>query len=215
MVATNVLNAVLVCVLALNLFTLGTGQIRTVIQTAAIQGALLGLLPFLIHEHYSVTVVLLVTATVSLKGIVIPLTMLRALREARIRREVEPLIGLQFSIVLGAGATSFALLFANRLPLAPTHQATLIVPTAIATIMTGFILLTTRYKALGQVVGYLVLENGIYLFGMLLLEALPFVVEMGVLLDLFVGIFVIGIVLNNINQAFSSMDTRQLASLKE
>jgi hydrogenase-4 component E len=51
--------------------------------------------------------------------------------------------------------------------------------------------------------GYLVLENGIYIFGMLLVEAMPLVVEMGVLLDLFVAIFVICIIVNRINQAFS------------
>lgn len=64
-------------------------------------------------------------------------------------------------------------------------------------------------------VGYLILENGIFIFGMLLVEAMPFVVEMGVLLDLFVAIFVICIIVNHINRAFSSMDTRQLTSLKE
>ena len=64
-------------------------------------------------------------------------------------------------------------------------------------------------------VGYLLLENGIYIFGLLLLEAMPFVVEMGVLLDLFVGIFVISIIVNRINRSFSSMDTRRLVSLKE
>jgi len=82
-------------------------------------------------------------------------------------------------------------------------------------VLVGFILLTTRFKALTQVVGYLVLENGIFIFGMLLIEAMPMVVEMGVLLDLVVGIFVISIIVNHINQAFSSLDTRRLVSLKE
>ena len=56
---------------------------------------------------------------------------------------------------------------------------------------------------------------GIFIFGMLLVEAMPLVVEMGVLLDLFVAIFVICIIVNQINQAFSSLDTRRLVSLKE
>jgi len=112
-------------------------------------------------------------------------------------------------------ATVFALLFANQLPLTEAHSGSLIVPTAIATVLAGFILLTSRFKALTQVVGYLVLENGIFIFGMLLVEAMPLVVEMGVLLDLFVAIFVICIIVNQINQAFASMDTRRLVSLKE
>jgi hydrogenase-4 component E len=79
----------------------------------------------------------------------------------------------------------------------------------------GFLLLITRVKAITQVIGYLVLENGIFIFGMMLVEAMPLVVELAVLLDLFVGVFVICIIVNHINQAFSSLDTRRLVSLKE
>ncbi|MDR2850189.1 MAG: hydrogenase, partial [Verrucomicrobiota bacterium] len=133
----------------------------------------------------------------------------------KIKREVEPLIGLQPTVILGALGTVFALLFAEQLPLAGPHTGMLVVPAAVATVLTGFILLITRFKALTQVMGYLVLENGIFIFGMLLVEAMPLVVEMGVLLDLFVAIFVTCIIVNQINQAFSSLDTRRLVSLKE
>ena len=212
---TNLLNTLLVIVLMLNLFALGTSRIVSVIRTVAVQGALLGLLPLLLHDHISLTTALTVVPTIALKGVVIPGMMNRALRDVKIKREVEPLIGLQPSVILGALGTVFALLFADQLPLAEGHAGALLVPTAIATVLAGFILLTTRFKALTQVMGYLVLENGIFIFGMLLVEAMPLVVEMGVLLDLFVAIFVICIIVNQINQAFASMDTRRLVSLKE
>lgn len=212
---TNLLNTLLVIVLMLNLFALGTSRIVSVIRTVAVQGALLGLLPLLLHEHASLTTALTVIPTIALKGVVIPSMMNRALRDVKIKREVEPLIGLQPSVILGALGTVFALLFADQLPLVEAHAGALLVPTAIATVLAGFILLTTRFKALTQVMGYLVLENGIFIFGMLLVEAMPLVVEMGVLLDLFVAIFVICIIVNQINQAFASMDTRRLVSLKE
>jgi hydrogenase-4 component E len=212
---TSLLNAILVIVLVMNLFTLGTSRILAVIRTVAAQGVLLGIISLLAHEHLTIPAILVAVATIVLKGIAIPAIMVRALRDAHIRREVEPLIGLLPSIILGALATAFALLFAGQLPLAGPRDGALLVPTAFATILVGFILLTTRFKALNQVVGYLVLENGIFIFGMLLIEAIPLVVEMGVLLDLFVGIFVISIIVNHINRAFSSMDTRRLISLKE
>lgn len=212
---TNLLNAILVMVLVLNLFALGTSRILAVIRTVAAQGALLGVIPLLVHEHLTVLAALAAVAAMILKGIIIPAIMIRALRDAQIKREVEPLIGLLPSIILGALATAFALLFAGQLPLADHQDSALLVPTSFATVLVGFILLTTRFKALSQVLGYLVLENGIFIFGMLLIEAMPLVVEMGVLLDLFVGIFVICIIVNHINRAFSSMDTRRLVSLKE
>ncbi|MCC6679841.1 MAG: hydrogenase [Phycisphaeraceae bacterium] len=212
---TNLLNAILVIVLVLNLFALGTSRILAVIRTVAFQGALLGLIPLLAHEHLTIPAVLAAMAAMAIKGIAIPAIMIRALREAQIKREVEPLIGLLPSIILGALATAFALLVSDQLPLAGPRDGSLLVPTSLATVLVGFILLITRFKALSQVVGYLVLDNGIFIFGMLLIEAMPLVVEMGVLLDLFVGIFVICIIVNHINRAFSSMDTRRLVSLKE
>jgi len=211
----HLLNPILVLVLVLNLLALGTSRILAVIRAVALQGVLLGVLPLLAHGHLSVPVLLVALVAILLKGIVIPRVMIRALRDADIKREVEPLIGLLPSLVLGAAVTAGALLLARHLPLAPGHGRTLLVPASLATILVGFILLTTRYKALTQVVGYLVLENGIFIFGMLLVEAMPLVVELGVLLDLFVGIFVICIIVNHINRAFSSMDTRHLVTLKE
>ena len=66
-----------------------------------------------------------------------------------------------------------------------------------------------------QVLGYLLLENGIFLFGLLLLEATPFLVEIGILLDLFIGVFVMGIIIHHISREFASTSTEHLTELKE
>ena len=212
---TDLLNAILVVVLVLNLLVLGTSRILAVIRSVALQGALLGLIPLLVHEQLSARVLLVSAAAIALKGVAIPAIMTRALRDAQIKREVEPLIGLLPSMILGALATAFAMLLAAQLPLVERHAEGLLVPTSVATVLVGFILLTTRWKALSQVVGYLVLENGIFIMGLTLQEAMPFLVEVGVLLDLLVAIFVIGIVMNHINREFASLDVARLDALKE
>lgn len=212
---TPLLNALLVIVLVLDLFALGTSRILAVIRTVAIQGALLGVMPLLVHAHPSSAAILAALAAIGLKGLLIPWMLKRAMRDAQIRREMEPLIGFLPSMILGALATGFALVFSTQLPLASEHTTPLLVPAGMATVLIGFILLTTRFKAISQVIGYLILENGIFIFGMLLVEAMPLVVELGVLLDLFVAIFVICIIVNHINRAFSSLDTRRLVTLKE
>jgi len=212
---TSLLDALLVVVLVMNLFALGTSRTYALIRTVAAQGGLLGIILLLVHRHLTISAVMVAVAGIAIKGFVIPAIMLRALRQAQIKREVEPLISPLASILLGASAAAFAIVFSGQLPLADPQDGALLVPTSIATLLVGFIILTTRFKALTQVVGYLVLENGIFVFGMLLIEAMPLVVEMGVLLDLFVGVFVITIIVNHINRAFSSLDTRRLVSLKE
>ncbi|EKD26755.1 MAG: hypothetical protein ACD_79C01030G0001 [uncultured bacterium] len=81
--------------------------------------------------------------------------------------------------------------------------------------MMGFLLLISRPKAISQVVGYLLMENGIYLFSLLLLESTPLLVEMGIFLDIFVGTLIMGIVVNNISEEFEQTDTSHMTTLKE
>ncbi len=211
----NIINTILVMILALNFFSLGSSRIQSIIHTVAIQGVLLGLLPLLVHSDFNILLLLASLTAILLKGFLIPHMMSRALRDVQIKKEIEPLIGILPSLILGAIGTTFALLFTSQVPLVEVHSAKLIFPSAISTILTGFIILTTRFKAITQVIGYLILENGIYIFGVLLLGAMPMVVEMGVLLDVFVAIFVSCIIISKINKSFSSIDTRMLSSLKE
>ncbi len=211
----SLIDPILVAVLLLNLFALGNSRITSVIRVVGVQGGLLGVLPLLVHEHVGILPVAVSVATVTLKAIVIPFMLLRAMREAQIRREVEPSIGFLPSMILGALSIGFSVVLAQELPMAKAHLGLLLVPASLSTVLVGFIMLMSRYKAISQVVGYLILENGIFIFGMLLVEAMPLMVELGVLLDLFVGIFVITIIVNHINDAFSSLDTRKLSSLRE
>jgi hydrogenase-4 component E len=207
-------NSCLLLVILLNFFCLGSSRLAACIRAVALQGALLALLPVTAHGLSGHALLLAVGALV-LKGVFIPWLLLKAIREVRIRREVEPLIGFVPTMILGALVTAGAFIFADSLPLVAGHRGGLFIPTALATLFAGFLLLMTRRKAITQVLGYLVLENGIFIFGVLLSEALPLMVEAGVLLDLLVGVFVMGIVMNQINREFSTLNTEYLSALKE
>jgi hydrogenase-4 component E len=213
------LDTLLILVLALNFFMLGVSRVRAVIHAVAYQGVLLGVMPLLVTllagQDVTIRVILLMAGVIALKGFVIPRLLFHAMREANIQREVSPLVDYIPSLLLGAVGTGLALVFASRLPLAEGHAELLLVPASLATVATGFLVLTTRRLAIVQVLGYLVLENGIFMFGMLLVEAMPFLVEVGVLLDLFTGVFVMGIIIHQINREFASADTEQLSELKE
>jgi hydrogenase-4 component E len=211
-----VLDPLLVMVFLVNFFALGVSRLRAVIYAVAGQGILLGLMPLLIiYPAFQLHVAFLAVAMIILKGVFIPRMLGYAMREVITRREVEPIIGFIPSLLLGAVGTGLAIAFSGTLPLRSDQLGLLVVPAALATIMTGFLILTSRRKAIMQVVGYLVLENGIFLFGLLLLEAMPFLVEVGVLLDLFVGVFVMGIIIHHINREFASVSTEHLSALKE
>ena len=209
------LDPLLVLALLVNFFILGASRMRAVVYAVAFQGVLLGVMPIFVHGEVGWWLGLLAIATIVIKGIVIPELVSYAMREVYISREIDPVVPFVPSLLLGAAGTGLAIGYARTLPLAPSHSGSLIVPASLATVLTGFLILTTRRKAITQAVGYLVLENGIFLFGLLLIEAMPFLVEIGVLLDLFVCVFVMGIIIHHINQEFSSVSTEHLARLKD
>ena len=201
--------------MGLNLLALASSRLPSVIRTVAVQGVALGLMPLLLQSPLDWMVVLVALATVAVKGFVIPALLGRAMRAANIDREMQPFIGFVPSLLLGAGGTIAGVAGARFLPLLPEHAGTLLVPGALASLFTGFVLLVGRVKAISQVCGYLILENGIYLFGLLLIRSTPLLVESGILLDLTVGVFVIGIIVDRIQRAFDSLDTRKLTALHE
>jgi hydrogenase-4 component E len=211
----QLVDLLVIVVLILNFIALGVSRVRAAIQAIALQGVLLGMLPVLLHHDLDLHGMVLAAGVILLKGVGIPRLLYHALREVNLQREIRPLVGYITSLLLGAVGTGLALLLADRLPLAPEDAGQLLVPASLATVFTGFLILTTRQKAFMQVLGYLVLENGIFAFGLLLLEAMPFLVEVGVLLDLFTGVFVMGIIIHHISREFGSISTDRLTELKE
>lgn len=213
--SSGTLNLLIGLAMGLNLLALGSSRLPSLIRAVSLQGMVLGAMPLLMESKLDWRVGLVALATVVGKGLVIPALLRRAMRAANIERELEPFIGFVPSLLLGAGGTIAAVALAQALPLLPEHAGSLLVPGAIASVLTGFILLIGRAKAISQVCGYLILENGIYLFGLLLIHATPLLVESGILLDLTVGVFVIGIIVDRIQRAFDSLDTRKLTTLRE
>jgi hydrogenase-4 component E len=193
---------------------LGTTRLTTCIRAVAVQGGLLGLLPLALRPQWSLHILGLAAGTILVKAIVLPWFLIWAIREAAVRREVEPRVGYVSSLVLGIVAVAVASAVATRLPVPGDHPI-LLLATSLSCVIMGLLVLATRAKALIQVVGYLMLENGIYVFGLTSLDRVPFLVEIGVLLDVFVGVFIMGIVVFHINREFDSLDSTRLTELQD
>jgi hydrogenase-4 component E len=209
------LNLLVGLAMGLNLVALGSSRLPSLIQVAAVQGVVLGVMPLVMEPDFRWMGVLIAVATMAMKGLVIPALLRRAMRTANIDRDLNPLIGFVPSLLVGAAGMIAAVLLTRQLPLLPEHQQSLLAPGALASVFTGLLLLVGRSKAISQVCGYLILENGIYLFGLLLIHSTPLLVEGGILLDLTVAVFVIGIIVDRIQRAFDSLDTRKLTVLRE
>src|SRR5438552_4100941 len=136
----QILDPLLIVILALNFVALGVSRIRGVITAVALQGMLLGIFPLFLHPEIRVRIILLVVVTVSLKGFAIPSFLVHAMREVNIQREVKPLVSYVSSLLLGAAGTGLAMAFSNTLPLAKEHSDLLLIPASLATVWTGFLM---------------------------------------------------------------------------
>ena len=210
---TGYADTVLLLVLLANFAVLGASRLSFMIRAAAAQGVLLGLLPLAVHppSFHNGWIAL---GTILVKGIVLPSFLLWAIREAAVRREIEPSLGPLSSISAGVLAVGCGLALSHHLP-TQAGSNPLLGAASFATLMTGFLVLTTRRKAMTQVVGYLLLENGVYVFGQALSGNVTLLVEMGVLLDLMVGVFIMGLVLFHMNRELESLDSSRLSELRD
>jgi hydrogenase-4 component E len=211
---TQISSALLLLVVLTDFVVLGTSRMSTCIRAIGLQGLLLAGLPVFLHAEWSVHLVGLALGTAAVKAVALPWFLSWAIREANVRREVEPLVGFVPSLLIGAVMVAGSFAVAPTLPL-PVQGGTLLVAVALSNVLTGLVVLTSRLKAVTQVVGYLMLENGIYVFGLTQTQRVPFLLELGVLLDVFVGVFIMGIVVFHINREFDSMSSAHLEELKE
>ena len=114
---------------------------------------------------------------------------------------------------MGIALLILAFWLAGRLHGIGVGISTLSLTAAFFMMFTGLFLIIARRKALTQVLGFLVLENGIYAFGLTVVGHIHWLVELGVLLDVFVAVFIIGIAIDHISREFDHINVDQLDQL--
>jgi hydrogenase-4 component E len=209
-------NLILVLVVLTNLKLLGSSRLGSSIRVVAAQGVVLGLLPILAHlDALSLRFALLAVGTIAIKGVVFPWFLFRAVREAEVTREIQPYVGYVASLVVGVVALGVSFWMCTRLPMPEGVASPWLAPVSFFSIFAGLFLIIGRKRAVNQVLGFLVLENGVYTFGVGVVSRTPLLVEAGVLLDVFVAVFVMGITIFHINREFDHIDSDRLSTLKD
>ena len=207
---------IVIAVLLMNLMMLSSSRIRVCIKIAAVQGVMISCLPLVLEAH-AVSGATLISALLGivLKGMVMPWLLFRALQAANIRKEVEPLGGYPLSLMIGVLIFAMSFWLNGRLIYERQFVSHLAAPVSFAVFFTGTFLLVSRMKAITQVIGYLMLENGIYLFGLNFFGGQSLLIEMAISLDIFVAVFVMGIAIFHISREFDHIDTQKLSQLKD
>jgi hydrogenase-4 component E len=182
------IDLLLICVLSLSIYTAATSRLPARIGACALQGALLAALAVMVGHGRSAWGVALAAATIFLlKAVLIPLFLRRAIRRSGVRREVEPFVSLHGSLLAAAALAGLAFWLGGRMQLPAHAVSSLGARVGLATLLIGLFMSIRAHTELAQVIGYLVIENGVFVIGQILLGGVPLVIELGVLLDVLVA----------------------------
>ncbi len=199
-----------------NFRLVSTSRLAALVDTMIFQALILSAIPLTLAESpLHLSLLLLIALTLVVKAVVLPALLRRAMRSASVRRDIEPFVGYSVSVIVGIVLLGLSFVIVQPLASQTAPNAATLLPGALFTMLTGLFIIISRRKALTQVVGYLAMENGIYAFGAALAVEQPLLVEMGVLLDVFVAVFVMGITIYQISREFEHIDTDRLSELHD
>jgi hydrogenase-4 component E len=213
---SDFISVIVVLIIMTNFLLLAAGSLSASVRIIGFQGLALGVLPLVVHQEGLTFRLLAIAALVMiLKGVIFPRLLLRSLRELGSARAITFYVGPIASLLVGIVVLGSSLWWGYVLPLPEHTPYTLAIPMVFFTIVTGLFLIVSRRQALMQIVGYLALENGIYAFGVFFAQSESMLIELGILLDVFVGVFIMGVMVFHISRQFDSIETSQLSTLRD
>jgi len=212
----QLINLIAALILLIAFAMLTQRRILSLINLFAAQGALLVLSTAIVaystgqsHLYYSALL------TLALKVMALPWILHRLTRALNVQWDVEPLINIPATMLLGIVLVIFAFNLAAPISQIAGTITKSTLGVALASILLSFLMMITRRKAVSQVVGFLSMENGLFFAATSATYGMPLVVELGIALDVLVGTLVFGVFFFHIRETFESLDIHHLERLKE
>jgi len=215
-ILAQVVNVLAAFLLLIAFAMLSQRRVLTLIHLLAWQGAALAASTAIVawstgqtHLYYSALL------TVLLKVILIPWVLHRLIDRLFVRWDIETLINIPTTMLIGIGLVIFAFALAAPISQMATTLTRSTLGIALASVLLSFLMMIVRQKAVPQVIGFLAMENGLFFAATSATYGMPLVVELGVALDVLVGTFIFGIFFFHIRERFDSLDIRHMEKLKE
>ena len=213
--AQGLLDSLALLLLATALGSVLLRRLDSSIRLLAVQGILLSVAAAVValttgtaHAYLAVAI------TIAVKVLVVPGVMLMALREVRIKREVETVLPQRQAFLVAIGLVLIAYYVVGPIHVMDGFLTRDALPSALSIMLIGLFTMLIRKKALNQIAGIVAMENGLYLMAIVATQGLPLAVELGVAVDLAIGVLVMGIFVRRIHHAFDTINTDHLRTLR-
>lgn len=189
-------------------------RLMTYIKVLAMQGVLLFFVVFIqLNEINTLNLVFILLETIVFKSLAVPIFLSYLLRRNNITREAEPYLPNFVSLVITTFIVVITIVISSTIK--DTHLDKIFFVVALSTLFFGLYLIATRRKIITHVMGYMVIENGVFVLSLAIGNEMPMLVNMGIMLDIFASVLILGIFLNRIGDVFKDIDVDQLSNLKD
>jgi hydrogenase-4 component E len=203
-------------ILMLSFAMISQRRIVTLINLFTLQGAALVAASVLIgYATHQSDLYISAGLTFALKVVLIPWLLHRVIRRLNVRWDVETLINIPTTMLVGIGLVIFAFSLALPISRLSSSMASGSLGIALACVLLSFMMMITRSKAVPQVIGFLSMENGLIFAATTVTNGMPMIVEFGIALDVLVGVLILGVFMFQIREQFDSLDIHNLETLKE
>ena len=204
-------------ILVCSLLLLATERRRLHVRLYAIQALFLAGVAFSVAFFHCERHIFIATGlTLILKVIAIPLLLERIVHRLVPQQPVKPAINVPSSLLIAA-ALVLAADYLTRSVLAAGHELELarnVLTVSLSVVLLGLLTMVTRKKALTQVLGFLTMENGLFLAGIAITAGMPMIVELGIFFDVLVAVVIMGVFLYRISETFDTINVEELTRLK-
>jgi hydrogenase-4 component E len=208
---TNVLLIIFIISL---LYVSIANRIITYVRVLALQGFILFGVTFLqLHDIQTWNLVLILLETIVFKAIAVPVFLSYLIKRNKITRETEPYLPHFISLIIITMIVVITVLLANSIE--DTHLDKIFFIVSLSTLFTGLYFIASRKKIITHVMGYLMIENGVFVLSLAVGNEMPNLVNLGIMLDVFASVLILGIFLNKIGDVFKAVDVDQLSNLKD
>ena len=206
---------VLLIIFIITLFYMASAnRLMTYIKVLALQGVLLFFVVFIqLSEINPVNLALILLETIVFKSVAVPVFLSYLLKRNNITREAEPFLPNFVSLVITTAIVVVNILIANAIK--DDHLDKIFFVVALSTLFFGLYLIATRRKIITHVMGYMVIENGVFVLSLAIGNEMPLLVNLGIMLDIFASVLILGIFMNKIGDVFKDVDVDQLSNLKD
>jgi hydrogenase-4 component E len=206
---------VLLIIFIITLFYMAiANRLMTYIKVLALQGVLLFFVVFIqLSEINPVNLALILLETIVFKSLAVPIFLSYLLKRNNITREAEPFLPNFVSLVITTSIVVVNILIATFIK--DDHLDKIFFVVALSTLFFGLYLIATRRKIITHVMGYMVIENGVFVLSLAIGNEMPLLVNLGIMLDIFASVLILGIFMNKIGDVFKDVDVDQLSNLKD